>query len=162
MASHSPSVILADFPADLVAAVAFDAERDADRVGLFLQTLGLSGSAAKPLFLPPAFLLHLAAALRLLVWEAQGFCFHQAAGLPQADQAIRDAFGALNDPQANPTELWIRILRLAVERFAWHAPRDLGTNVALDDLNEETALDALADYLWTHRHAGSVTVRSQQ
>ena len=67
-----------------MAAVAVDAARDADRVGYFLDQLGLGATPEKPLPMPAAFLLHLGAALRLLAWETQPFFFHRAAGLPEA------------------------------------------------------------------------------
>ena len=107
--------------------------------------------------MPARFLLHLGAALRLLVWEAQGFFIHRAAGLPEARQAIRDAFRSLANPGTDPTELCVTVLRLAVECFAWHGPRDLNADIALDQLaDEDAALDALAEYLWAFRHTGPV------
>ena len=145
-----------NLPADLVNAACAQAARDADYVGLFLHSLGLSASPDQPGRLPARFLFHLAAALRLLVWESQGFFVHQAAGLPSADQALRDAFRALLDPDANSTELGIQVLRLSLERFAWNGPRDLNADIALDELSDEAALDALAQFLWTNRHAATM------
>jgi hypothetical protein len=48
------------------------------------------------------------------------------------------------------------VLRLAVERFAWHGQRDLAADVAVDDLADDAALEALAEYLWAGRHAATV------
>jgi hypothetical protein len=48
-------------------------------------------------------------------------------------------------------------VRLSVERFAWHGPRDLAADVALDELTDDAALDALAEYLWATRRAGTAT-----
>jgi hypothetical protein len=149
----------ADLPADMVNAVTVDAARDADRVAIFLDALCQRATLLKPI--SRGFLLHLGAALRLLAWESQGFSFHRAAGLPEARQAIRDAFLSLHDPQADPTELCVAVLRLSVERFAWHGRRDLGADMALDDLTEDAALDALAEYLWASRHAGPGTKSPQ-
>jgi hypothetical protein len=154
MAAVPPSFPVPDFPAEMVTAVAADAARDAARVGRFLEHLGLGATPEQPRPLPAAFLLHLGAALRLLAWEAQGFCFHRQAGLPEARQAIRDAFRSLADPGADPTALGAAVLRLAVERFAWGGPRDLDADVALDDLTDDAALEALAAYLWATRHTG--------
>jgi hypothetical protein len=147
-----PTSSLNAFPTDLVNAVAASAARDADAVGLFLRELGLSATPEQPRRLPVSFLLHLAAALRLLAWETQGFCFHHAAGLPAARQAIHDAFRTLHDPDAHPSELCVSVLRLTLERFAWNGPRDLQTDIALDDLSDEAALDVLAEFLWASRH----------
>jgi hypothetical protein len=140
-----------DLPAEMVAAVAADAARDADRVGLFLEQLGLGATPEKPRPLPAGFLMDLGAALRLLVWEAEGFFGHREAGLPTAEQAIRDAFRFLTDPEANPAELSVLVLRLSVERFAWSGQPELGADIALDEAHEDVLLEALADFLWARR-----------
>jgi hypothetical protein len=146
------NVPLTDVPTDMITAVAAAAARDADRVAHFLHTLGLSASPDQPRRLPAAFLLHLAAALRLLLWERQGFFFHQAAGLPSARQALHAAFHALHHPDADPSPFCIQVLRLSLERFAWNGPRDLHADIALDDLSDDAALDVLAELLWACRH----------
>jgi hypothetical protein len=146
---------IADFPDEMAAAVAADAARDADRVGFFLHILGLRGTPEKPLTMPPGFLLHLGAALRLLLWEAQGFFFHRTAGLPEADQAIREAFLSLKDPNTDLGKLCMAVLRLSVETLAWHGRRDLDADVAVGDLTDDAALDALAEYLWASHYAGA-------
>jgi hypothetical protein len=161
MAANPPAFSVTDFPADMVSAVALDASRDADRVGFFLEQLGLGATPDKPLQLPAGFLLSLGAALRLLNWEAQGFFIHREAGLPDAQQAIRDAFSSINDPDADPTDRCVAVMSLSVERFAWHGPRDLAADVALDDLSPDAALDALAAYLWANRHAGPAVAGPQ-
>ena len=63
------------FPPDLVAAVRDEAGRDADRVAVFLDGLGLGGTPEKPVYLPAPFLLYLGGALRLWSWERQGLLF---------------------------------------------------------------------------------------
>jgi hypothetical protein len=156
MAAIQPAFSLDDFPAEMLTAVAVDAARDAERVGHFLDHLGLGATPEKPRPMPAGFLLYLGAALRLLAWEVQGFYFHRSAGLPDARQAIREAFLSLHDPKADPSELGIAAMRLSVERFAWHGQPELQADVALDDLVDDAALDALAEYLWANRHAGAV------
>jgi hypothetical protein len=151
MAAIQSSLSISDIPADMVAAVAANAARDADCVGLFLNRLGLGATPERPRPMPAAFLLHLGAALRLLTWEAQGFFFHRAAGLPEAPQPIRAAFESLAEPDADPTELCVAVLRLSVERFAWSGPPELGADVALDEAQEDALLEALADFLWARR-----------
>ena len=156
MAANQQALSEADFARDLVTAVAVDAARDASRVVLFLDALGLEATPEKPMSLPSRFLLQLGAALRLLDWEAQGFSFHRAVGLPEAREVIRHAFGSLNDSTVDWKDLCVCVLRLSLERFAWHGWRDLGAPVAIDDLDDEAALDALAEYLWATRHPGTV------
>jgi hypothetical protein len=151
VAAFSPSP--ADWPAEMVAAVAREAAQDAQRVDWFLTALGHGAVPQQPRFLPPRFLLALGTALRLLAWEKQGFFFHQDLGLPSAQQSIRDAFRTLTDPQIDPTDVCLTVLRLFVERFAWLAGQALQAPVAVDDLAEDQALDALAEYLWVHRPA---------
>jgi len=142
-------------PGELVAAVAEDAARDADRVGQFLRTLGLGGSPDRPVRLPAAFLLELGAALRLGDWEQRGLQVHREAGLPSAQQALRDVFQASSTspgPAAAPHErLVYRIVVLFAERFAWNARVELDADIALDEADEEQLLEGLADFLWDHR-----------
>jgi hypothetical protein len=69
MANIPPHVPVPDLPAELVASVAADAARDAERVGTLLHTLGIRGTSEQPRRLPARFLLRLGAALRLLAWE---------------------------------------------------------------------------------------------
>ena len=157
MDANQQALSEADFACDLVTAVTVDAARDASRVVFFLDALGLEATPEKPMSLPSRFLLQLGAALRLLDWEAQGFSFHRAVGLPEAREVIRHAFGSLNDSTVDWKDLCVCVLRLSLERFAWHGWRDLAADVAVDDLDDDAALDALAEYLWATRHAGPVT-----
>ena len=139
----------ADLPPEMIAAVEVDAERHAEAVVEFLGTLPED-------HLPrgrqtPHFLLQLAAALRLRRWEAEGFFFHREVGLPEADQAVREALVSPNAVAADPTAFCLAVLRLTVERFAWSGPRELGVDVAVNEANEDSLLEALAEFLWAHR-----------
>jgi hypothetical protein len=137
--------------------VAAEAERDADRVGVFLRSLGLHGTPEKRISLPRRFLFRLATALRLQDWEAQGFSLHQTAGLPSARQAIDSAFQWSTTPGPETDALCNTVFRLSVERFAWHARRELEADVMLDEMFDDDALDALAKHLWATRHIGTTT-----
>jgi len=143
-------------PAGLADATAIGAAQDADRVALFLHELGLLTRSDPPVRLPPAFLLHLGAALRILVWEASGLQVHRDSGLPEAGQAILSAFSLLalkpETESQHPDELARKVVALFAGRFAWHARRDLDADVVLDDHFDEDALvDALAELLWDAR-----------
>jgi len=140
---------LADFPAEMIAAEEFEAAHQAVRVALFLHAVGKEAIPQK--LITAAFLLHLGMALRLLDWESKEFQFHREAGLPDAHQAIRNAIGALNAPATDPTGFCVAVLRLAMERFAWNGPRELGADIALGEASEENLLNELADFLWRHR-----------
>jgi hypothetical protein len=74
------------------------------------------------------------------------------AGLPDARQALQDAFQHFTDPDIDPTELCCSVLRLSCENFAWHAARDFNADVALGELFDEGVEDALAELLWASRH----------
>jgi len=143
-----------DVPAELVTAIAEDADRDADRVGLFLRRLGLEGSAHGPLLLPASFLLNLGAALRLLDWELRGLRVHIEEGLPSAQEAVRAAFLAVsaqsNAPISTTGMLAYRVMTLFIERFAWNARKELDAQVTLEEADEDRILEELADYLWEH------------
>lgn len=146
-----------DFPTDLVRAVAAEAERDADAVGIFLNALGLHATPDRPIHLPAAFLLDLGAALRLLAWEQEGLHPQEVAGLPPARQALADVFLALKHP---PTQvesavaagsLAYRVCQAFVDHFAWSGRDELDADVTLGEADEDAVLEALADFLWAHR-----------
>ena len=140
---------LSDFPAEMLAAGAAEGELLAGWVAQFVHAL--PPEARPKNMMTFGFLLRLGAALRLLMWESKGFSFHRAAGLPDAHQAIRNAIGALNAPATDPTGFCVPVLRLAIDRFAWNGPRELGADIALGEASEENLLEALADFLWSHR-----------
>ena len=140
---------LANLPSEMIAAVQVDAERQAEAVAEFVGTLG--ENLLPPSRRTPHFLLQFAAALRLRRWEAEGFFFHREVGLPEADQAVREALASPNAGAADPTEFCLAVLRLTLERFAWSGPRKLGVDVAVKEANEDALLEALAEFLWTHR-----------
>jgi hypothetical protein len=154
MADDSTPPSFSTFALEIASAMIANAPRAADRVGQFLAYLGLRGNPKKPIGLPERFLIHLGSALQLLEWEMQGWYFHRDAGLPEARQAISDAFGSLTSTDTASINLEAAILRIFLKRFAWHAQRDLGADVALDDLTGDAALEALAEYLWATRHSG--------
>jgi hypothetical protein len=152
------SAVSSALPPELVEATAREAARDADRVGRLLHELGFVPSPGRPVRLPAAFLLGLGAASRLLDWELGGLRVHRDAGLPPAEQALIDAFrglvGSAGADGAAARDLARRVVALFAARLAWHGRPALGADVALDDLDEDAMLDALAAFLWARRHAG--------
>jgi hypothetical protein len=152
MVATLPSMLL-PFPAELVNAVA----RDADRVGAFLHALGIQATPQRPVALPAGFLLDLGAALRLLCWEQAGLNPQQVAGLPPAQQGLRTVLQALSespgdDSSANPPgTLACRVMQAFVDHFAWNGDVELNVDVLLRDADEDLLLEALADFLWVQR-----------
>jgi hypothetical protein len=150
------SAVSSALPPELVEATAREAARDADRVGRLLHELGFVPSPDRPVRLPATFLLNLAAAVRMRDWELGGLHVHLSAGLPDAEHAIIDAFGLLAPKSgAEPrhsVELSRKVVALFADRFAWLGRRDWDAAFALDALDEESAVDALAELLWSRRH----------
>jgi hypothetical protein len=146
-----------DFPADLVRAVAAEAERDADAVGMFLTALGLHATPDRPIPLPAGFLLDLGAALRLLAWHEAGLPPQEVAGLPPARQALTEVFLAWKHPPTQtepavvPGSLAYRVCQAFVDHFAWSGRDELDADVTLGEADEDAVLEALADFLWAHR-----------
>jgi len=160
MASNVRSPLdLSDVPSELIRAVADGADRDANLVVQFLEALSQTpaGSllAKRPLHLPADFLLRLGASLRLFCWEQSGIAIHRRMGLPSARQALRNVFQSLADPQvaaqADDVCLWVVVL--STEAFAWAGRAELDAELLLGDMDEDSLVDALAEFLWTHRHA---------
>src|SRR5262245_29045556 len=118
---------LDQFPTDLLQAVAQHATADAERVVRFLDALGLRATRPEtdvPSALPTFFLIGLGATLRLLVWEEAGLHAHRDAGLPSAQEALREVAQWVITPQPRAAkeraanELTCRVLAVLVERLA--------------------------------------------
>jgi hypothetical protein len=142
------------YPDELVAAVVCEAEADADRVADFLIGLGFGPTGQKQICLSRDQLLFLGAVLRLNSWEEAGVPIHFSVGLGPASEILADAIrSAQHGKAAYPKDLSHMVHTLFVERAAWHARQDLGGVVELGCLDEETALDALAELLWHRQRA---------
>jgi hypothetical protein len=57
----------------------------------------------------------------------------------------------LKDPDADATPFCRAVMRLSVERIAWAGAPELGIDVSVDDADEDMVIEALANFLWTHR-----------
>jgi len=146
---------ISHFPPDLVASITRGALQDADRVCQFLDALGFKPTTGRPVRLPANFLSGLGAALRLLHWEQSGLRAHLDCGSPTAKEVLYETFRAAVDGSGdqNPTvsTLAFRVMVLSIEKLAWTAQSDLGGDVALGVADEESIMEALADFLWAHR-----------
>lgn len=151
----SPALPYTHGALELVVHLQEEAAADADRVIGFLRWLGFESSPENPLHLPPVFLLQLATTLRVLTWERLGFRGHFERGLPSGHQLLDHTFqvAPLPDPAPHAPQLEAKFGLIALAHLAWHARHLLGTTIVLDFLHEESALDALAEFLWTHRHS---------
>jgi hypothetical protein len=142
--THSfPSV-----PSEFVEAIVGLASQAADRVTEFLHDLEEHGVRLIPL--PRVCLLELGAALTLASWEREGILIHRNLGLPSAAIAIRAALDSLLLEAPKPT-LLRRVLDVFEQRFAWQGFGDLAAAVIIEGTNDDTLVDALAQYLWDNR-----------
>lgn len=151
MAGNEPSLSVNDEPAEMVAAAWAIGDRYAARFCGFMRHLPPRVTRELPPNLPAEFMFDAAAALALIRWEEQGYFFHREAGLPDGWPALHDAMRLLSEPDARPFDLHEAVLTLALERFSWSAPAELGAEIALDEAPEDALLDALADFLSARR-----------
>ena len=106
-------------------------------------------------------LVGLAAALRLRAWEQSGLRAHQEAGLPTADEALREVFRAITAPaplsekEQAARQLGTQVLGVLIRRLAWNGRTLLDADLELGEADEDTLVDALALFLWENRHGGA-------
>ncbi|MCA9054882.1 MAG: hypothetical protein KDA75_13665 [Planctomycetaceae bacterium] len=145
------------FPAAKVRAIQRTAEAHADLVADELDKLGSVPGADSGGVFPAAFLLELAAILQLLAWERAGLTAHIEAGLPSFDAArheLRDRRqrGHWDTEPVGQTLLFGRVLPFLLNAFAWDGPELLQADVLLNDADDDTELDAIAEFLFANRH----------
>jgi hypothetical protein len=142
-------------PQEVASAIARDAESDADAVADFLDILGLTASTR----LPGRLFVGLAAGLRLLTWETEGYSVHRAMGLPPAAEVIRDVIERAADPDDDRQDfiiatLWAVVIGVKEMFFAWEAPSFFDSEVLLGELPEDDLINALASLCWANRNIG--------
>ena len=145
-----------------IRAVARHGERQADLTAAYLEATGIFKS--KPIYLPAAFLLELAAVLELGMWERQGVRSRLDVDLPtyrEASQSLgeRAMRGPSEFANTGTPPLSIAVMNVWLEHFAWDGPEFLGTDVVVDNLDEDTFIDLLAEFVWTHRQELEQLVR---
>jgi hypothetical protein len=155
--------VLQEYPAELIKYAADEAERDAEDVAAFLGAAGLAPPSGETRGFPPGVLLDLGAVVRLRRWEAAGHAVHIEAGLPTAGAALNHLINTLVAVTTNPTALRVAgqlsraVFDLTVTRFAWTARSELGSDIVLHADDEEMLVDAVARFLWSHRHDSPAT-----
>ena len=145
-----------ELPDALIRAATHHAERQADLTVAYLHRTGLFKS--KPVRLPEALLLELAAVLELGLWEQQDLRRHLDVDLPDYREAARQlADRCMKGPAEfdglNAAPLSTRVLRIWMENFAWDGLDTLGAEVVLGNVDENQFANVLADFVWQHRHA---------
>jgi hypothetical protein len=163
MTAGDPSISLNEYSADLVRYAADEATRDAEEVIALLTAAGLAPPPGETRDFPPGLLLDLGAAVRLKRWEAGGHEVHTQSGLPSAGAALVHLLHALEsvstagDARAVSGRLAREVFDLAVTRFAWAARPDLGADIELAPGDDDAMVEALAQFLWAHRHHPTAT-----
>lgn len=155
-----PPEVRREYPAELIQFAADEAGRDADDVAAFLAAAGLAPPPGETRGFPPGILIDLGAVVRLRRWEAAGYAVHVEAGLPTARGALSRVIYTLVKAAANRAllaaagALGRAVFELTVTRFAWAAPRELGTDIMLNIDDEDSLVEAMAQFLWARRHDG--------
>ena len=147
---------LAKIPAELVAKVTADAERDAEDVVLLLRSAEARYRMKYPDRPPPKYpremLLGLKLAMRLQRWERSGVPIHLAFGLPSSTEVIRFVTTHMQGPEL---EKFINVLSTAVlqivsEYLLWWSPesKDHVEMVIAGATDEEVLLDAVVELVF--------------
>lgn len=161
--AHSPAAGSQLLAEQIIEGFAFNGRFNANLVGHFLEANGLipprTARGRQPISFPREFLLDLAGVLRLALWEHLGLSDRLPADLPNAAEALAELFQrwSANLPKVTnaPSRAVLRrVLHTWFSRFAWSGLEELNADVVLDDAKEQALLEALADFLWEHRHAG--------
>jgi hypothetical protein len=146
-------------PAELIEGTSLEAERDAERVFVFLSSFCEAFDELHPelevrnkwkSMFPARFLLELAAALRIIEWEQDGLTT-PAMQLPQGWDALYEVLLDMARTDGTAT-LSLMVGRVFADYFAWNARSHIGGSIALDDLDDDQLADRIASFLWEHRN----------
>lgn len=157
--NHDSLVSPPSLPRELVEAVTAFANRDATCVGDYLdaQIREIQGQIGADYPCPRwqdvcshAFVLELAAALRLREWERLKLV-RSDMGLPDSETAIAEVISHLADGTLAPA-LSPKVLSTFVNHFAWSGLTRLGIDVLILASEEEELAARIAAVLWQHRH----------
>jgi hypothetical protein len=155
MAITFPPEVDRQYPTEQIQFAVDGAEEEADWVGVFLTAAGVVPGESRGF--PPGLLLDLGGMTRLRAWEEAGLDVHLQAGLPDAHRALEHIIDILISAAKNPAEIaraghiGRAVFDLRMNRFAWAGPVELQVDVALDNIEEDTLIAALADLLWAAR-----------
>ena len=148
--------------ADFAGAVYFQAHRSADQVAALLRELGMlpanGDRPATPVALPAEFLLGLDLVLRFATWERSRIFVHVEAGLPDAEDLFARVILLQHGPelQALVTSIAAKSIELFYQHFVWSVGVELQVDLAMSGDVDDAFLDAVADFLWQHRHSNSI------
>jgi hypothetical protein len=138
------------------------AQRDAQLVARVLEGMGIIPKIGRrmkrPVVLPRLFLLELAAAIRIALWERMGTAEAALAELPSSHDALEYVCTAVLDQLAAGSHaepeprLSRQVMIVWLRHFALNGLNDLGVDVVFSGTCPPDALELIADFLWRFRH----------
>jgi hypothetical protein len=151
------------FSGELIQHVREVAATDAEAVSIYLKRLeSAAGTERIRPMLTAEFLIGLSVVLRLARWEAEGLNDSSVADLPAARDLLDALFDYTAELQGTMScigDLGARVLRITIERLSWYGPAMFGADISvspLTDQDEDSILDAIAEFLWNNRFKGRV------
>lgn len=153
---HSPE----DWQQTQLAQIRRNAESLAELVATYLddllEQLRAAGRPVRPSGFPAGFLLELAATCQLEQWERCGVHPMLPAGTPTAAEARADLWRRVREDvhqfvDTNHTTLSNLVCQLWRDHCLWLDADLVGAPLVIGALNEDEALDCLAQLLWKHR-----------
>ena len=143
-------------------AVVFFAERAAALIAEVLDRLiaeaGRRGDDFDGQGLPPGFLLELSAVAQLAMWKSSGLAKFLPKDLPDYRGAAKELNARVqSDPRQfdsiGSAILSRRLMQVWLENCSWTAPHLLGVDVTSGLVDEDLAIEALAQILWKYRRS---------
>jgi hypothetical protein len=136
-------------------AVVRHAQYKAKLTAFALESTGLFPN--KPICLPGMYLLELSAVLELGMWERQGLRQFLDTDLPTFDEAAAELARRANlgldefcGPDAAPLNQ--RVLQVWLENFAWETGELSGPGLLVGQVDEDSFVNALAEFIWSNRN----------
>jgi hypothetical protein len=161
MNDSSRDLELARIPSDLICASIEQAERDAESAVSFLTDfyaeLGhappwkCDDGLPRPSPYSVEFFMQLAAALRLLSWEANDL-HRDYLNVPEPEAALHEVLLNAAIPDCE-MKLFHAVQRATFDFFSWSAPTTLGAQVLIAPSDDELLASAIATFLWNDRNA---------
>ena len=95
--------------------------------------------------------------IELVFWERGDLCRHLPVDLPSSREALeqlknRSRQGATAFADPDDTPLHNQVLRVWTEHFAWDAFEHTGVEMVIGEVDEESFVDLMAEFLWENRH----------
>ena len=142
-------------PPSYVAACRRRGEYLADLTAAGLAELGMDA----PIELPGGLLLELGAVFQIGLWEFQGLRSYITCELPTFVDAIAEFRSRMvKEPTkfdtAESATLFRRVVDVWLVEFSCDSQSFFSADILVGAIDEDVLADAMAEFLWTHRHSG--------